>query len=140
MIFKGYKNGKTSVYAVKGNDVIKCTKLPENVVINENTRLNDDLGYHPQTQPGMHVPDFEEIVHTTIEYIQQKYPREVNSMDRWLSLIGEEYGELCQAILDGETNNVVEEATQTIAAIYLMLEQFCNLKAGSEEQHEKQTE
>ena len=45
-------------------------------------------------------------------------------MDRWLVLIGEEFGELCEAINDGEINNVIEEGTQTIAAIYLMLTQF----------------
>ena len=49
-------------------------------------------------------------------------------MEKWLSLIGEEYGELCQAINDGETNNVIEEATQTIAAIYLMLREFTHVK------------
>ena len=45
-------------------------------------------------------------------------------MEKWLSLIGEEFGELCQAINDGDVNNVIEEGTQTIAAIYLMLSDF----------------
>ena len=68
--------------------------------------------------------DLENIVHTTIQYIKAKYPNEENTMEKWLSLIGEEFGELCQAINDGEVNNVIEEGTQTIAAIYLMLSDF----------------
>ena len=74
----------------------------------------------------MKIKDFEVVVHNTIEYIRKKYPNENNTMDRWLVLIGEEFGELCMAINDGETSNVIEEGTQTIAAIYLMLEAFSN--------------
>lgn len=74
----------------------------------------------------MEIKDFEVTVHNTIEYIRKKYPNENNSMERWLALIGEEFGELCMAINDGETLNVIEEGTQTIAAIYLMLEAFSN--------------
>lgn len=89
-----------------------------------NVALKDDLGYYPKMQPGMKFEDLETIVHTTINYIKEKYPNERNTMDRWLVLIGEEFGELCEAINDGEINNVIEEGTQTIAAIYLMLTQF----------------
>lgn len=128
MIIKGYKNGKINVYDVNDNGLINCSSINKSTVVNENTRLNDDLGYNPVMEPGMDIPDFENIVHTTINYIREKYPDEHNSMEKWLSLIGEEYGELCQAINDGETNNVIEEATQTIAAIYLMLREFTHVK------------
>lgn len=74
----------------------------------------------------MKISDFEVTVHNTIEYIRKKYPNENNSMEKWLALIGEEFGELCMAINDDETGNVIEEGTQTIAAIYLMLEAFSN--------------
>lgn len=87
-------------------------------------KIRDDLGYNPVPQIGMGLQDFEDIVHNTILYIKKKYPNNHNSNDRWLALIGEEFGELCQAINDGEINNVVEEGTQTIAAIYLMLIDF----------------
>lgn len=90
--------------------------------------LKDDLGFHPQLTAGMKLSDLETTVHTTIEYIRQKYPNEKNSMDRWLVLIGEEFGELCEAINDDETNNVIEEGTQTIAALYLMLLDFVQTK------------
>ena len=87
-------------------------------------KLNDELGYCPEFHSGMDFTDIENIVHTTIQYIKAKYPNEENTMEKWLSLIGEEFGELCQAINDGEVNNVIEEGTQTIAAIYLMLSDF----------------
>lgn len=84
----------------------------------------DDLGYKPQVKRGMQLSDFEEIVHTTIAYIKKKYPNERNTMDRWIVLAGEEFGEICRAIQDGDINNTVEEITQTIACLYLMAEEF----------------
>lgn len=86
--------------------------------------VKDELGYHPDICGCMDFTDIENIVHTTIQYIKAKYPNEQNTMEKWLSLIGEEFGELCQAINDGSVNNVIEEGTQTIAAIYLMLSDF----------------
>ena len=86
--------------------------------------IKDELGYHPDICGCMDFTDIENIVHTTIQYIKAKYPNEQNTMEKWLSLIGEEFGELCQAINDGSVNNVIEEGTQTIAAIYLMLSDF----------------
>lgn len=88
--------------------------------------IKDKLGYNPKVTEGMLIPDFEDIVHNTIKYIEEKYPDEKNTMDRWCCLIGEEFGELCKAINDGEINNTLEEGTQIIAAIYLMLRDFVN--------------
>ena len=107
-------------------------RIPYVIVHNENgkyrvfdsTSVKDELGYHPNICGCMDFTDLENIVHTTIQYIKAKYPNEENTMEKWLSLIGEEFGELCQAINDGEVNNVIEEGTQTIAAIYLMLSDF----------------
>ena len=88
------------------------------------TDVKDELGYHPDICGCMDFTDIENIVHTTIQYIKAKYPNEQNTMEKWLSLIGEEFGELCQAINDGDCQNTLEEGTQTIAAIYLMLSDF----------------
>lgn len=93
-------------------------------ILGDKNTLKDDLGYKPDICGCMDFTDIENIVHTTIQYIKAKYPNEENTMEKWLSLIGEEFGELCQAINDGEVNNVIEEGTQTIAAIYLMLSDF----------------
>lgn len=93
-------------------------------ILGDKNTLKDDLGYKPDIRGCMDFTDIENIVHTTIQYIKAKYPNEQNTMEKWLSLIGEEFGELCQAINDGEVNNVIEEGTQTIAAIYLMLSDF----------------
>lgn len=90
----------------------------------DSATIKDDLGYKPDICGCMDFTDIENIVHTTIQYIKAKYPNEQNTMEKWLSLIGEEFGELCQAINDGDVNNVIEEGTQTIAAIYLMLSDF----------------
>lgn len=99
--------------------------------------IKDELGYKPEFRPGMQFNDLEDIVHNTIKYIKQKYPNEQNTMEKWLTLIGEEFGELCQAINDGEVNNVIEEGTQTISAIYLMLSDFiinCKIKPNNTEE------
>lgn len=90
----------------------------------QDSEINDKLGYQPEVSGSMQFNDLEDIVHNTIKYIKQKYPNEENTMDKWLVLIGEEFGELCQAINDNEINNVIEEGTQTIAALYLMLSDF----------------
>lgn len=74
----------------------------------------------------MTIEDIKKTIDDTIAYIKKKYPNEQqeNTMDHWLALIGEEFGELCMAVNDGETNNVIEEGTQTCAAIICMLEAF----------------
>ena len=74
----------------------------------------------------MTIEDIKKTIDDTIAYIKKKYPDEQqeNTMDHWLALIGEEFGELCMAVNDGETNNVIEEGTQTCAAIICMLEAF----------------
>ena len=103
-------------------------------ILGDKNVIKDELGYHPNICGCMDFMDLENIVHTTIQYIKAKYPNEENTMEKWLSLIGEEFGELCQAINDGEVNNVIEEGTQTIAAIYLMLSDFiinANVLAGA---------
>lgn len=82
--------------------------------------INDEY----EVNRNMGLSDLEVIVHDTINYINKKYPNENNTMDRWITLIGEEFGELCRGINDGEVNNVIEEGTQTIAAIYLMMLDF----------------
>lgn len=117
------KNITTEIKA--GKDPKQAAAIAYNVQKeNKDCSVKDDLGYKPDICGCMDFTDIENIVHTTIQYIKAKYPNEQNTMEKWLSLIGEEFGELCQAINDGEVNNVIEEGTQTIAAIYLMLSDF----------------
>ena len=136
--YNGKGPGKIEYWKFRENDDKEYKRAIENIrqVIpnliasssNDGTRritiIKDSLGYHPNICGCMDFTDLENIVHTTIQYIKAKYPNEENTMEKWLSLIGEEFGELCQAINDGEVNNVIEEGTQTIAAIYLMLSDF----------------
>lgn len=76
----------------------------------------------------MNIEDLKQTVDDTIGYIKGKYPEEAknNTMDKWLALIGEEFGELCMAINDADINNVIEEGTQVCATTLCMLEAFCN--------------
>lgn len=78
-----------------------------------------------RVRDSMSIMDLETIVHTTIDYINKKYPNEHNTQDRWMTLVAEEFGELAKAINDGDINNYIEELTQTIAALYLMGMDFC---------------
>ena len=117
------KNIATEIKA--GKDPKQAAAIAYNVQKeNKDCSVKDDLGYKPDICGCMDFTDIENIVHTTIQYIKAKYPNEQNTMEKWLSLIGEEFGELCQAINDGDVSNVLEEGTQTIAAIYLMLSDF----------------
>jgi NTP pyrophosphatase (non-canonical NTP hydrolase) len=75
---------------------------------------------------SMSLKDLSYIVNDTINYIKTKYPNEQNSMDRWMTIVTEEIGEIARAIQEGDINNFVEECTQSIAAIYLMCQDFCN--------------
>jgi NTP pyrophosphatase (non-canonical NTP hydrolase) len=77
-------------------------------------------------QDNMSLKDLSYIVSDTINYIKTKYPNEENSIDRWMTIVTEEIGEIAKAIQDGDINNFVEECTQSIAAIYLMCQDFCN--------------
>ena len=75
---------------------------------------------------NMSLKDLSYVVNDTIHYIQNKYPNETNTIDRWMTIVVEEIGEIAKAIQDGDINNFVEECTQSIAAIYLMCADFCN--------------
>lgn len=74
---------------------------------------------------AMSLRDLSFIVNDTINYIKKKYPNEQNTIDRWMTIVTEEIGEIAKAIQDGDINNFVEECTQSIAAIYLMCLDFC---------------
>ena len=85
---------------------------------------------------AMSLKDLSYIVNDTINYIKTKYPNEDNTMDRWMTIVTEEIGEIARAIQEGDINNFVEECTQSIAAIYLMCQDFCkknNCKVTFEE-------
>lgn len=78
-----------------------------------------------QVKDSMTLKDLSYIVNDTINYIKTKYPNEQNTMDRWMTIVTEEIGEIARAIQEGDINNFVEECTQSIAAIYLMCQDFC---------------
>lgn len=44
-----------------------------------------------------------------------------NSMGKWLTVIGEEQGEICRALLEKQGKNLYTEAIQVMSALYLML-------------------
>ena len=77
---------------------------------------------------NMTLKDISYIVQDTIRYIKKKYPNEHNTIDRWMTIVTEEIGEIAKAIQDGDINNLVEEITQSISALYLMCQDAINNK------------
>lgn len=47
-----------------------------------------------------------------------------NSVDKWIEIVGEEYGEICRALNDKEGKNFITESIQTMAGITLMIKQY----------------
>lgn len=51
------------------------------------------------------------------------WPQE-HSIDRWLVILGEEFGELCKAALERDSENFFEEVTQVAAVAVAILETY----------------
>ena len=51
-----------------------------------------------------------------------------NDMNKWVAVIGEEYGEVCRSINDKEGKNLYTESVQLVAALILANEKAQKLK------------
>lgn len=47
-----------------------------------------------------------------------------NNVDKWIRIVGEEYGEICRAQNDKEGKNFITESIQLMAGTVLMIKQY----------------
>ncbi len=53
-----------------------------------------------------------------------KWGEQNHSVDRWCSILGEEYGEVCKANLENDDEGYIEELVQVAATTVAMIESF----------------
>lgn len=71
----------------------------------------------------------QEIVDNTLEevntIITKKHPDfNTNDVDKWIRIVGEEFGEICRAQNDKEGKNFIIESIQMMAGTILMIKQY----------------
>jgi len=62
----------------------------------------------------------------------EKWGEQNHRLSYWLSIIGEEFGEMCKAYNEGDYGQMEREAIQTAACCVALVEHFCRMAARGE--------
>lgn len=75
---------------------------------------------------------FQELVQLERERQDSQWHSALRSPEFWITILGEEFGEVCRAVLKRDYDNLITELVQVAAVAQAFFEQLNSLKGGTE--------
>ncbi len=73
---------------------------------------------------------FQELVQLERERQENKWRGAIRTPDSWVTILGEEFGEVCRSILEGDADSLRLELVQVAAVAQAFFEQLDGVKTG----------